>query len=216
MCSAPPPNAADLKAYNRREMTLGIVLAGGRGTRLGQDKASFILGGRSMLDRVVDALGRAVDQVIVAKAHGQELPRVPMDVRVVEDVRPGLGPVGGLHAALSSTDGDRAVVVGCDMPFLDPSLLTWLLALDDPRDAVAPMLDGRTQTLHAVYRRACLPALKTLLELGRPSLRDLLRMVDVRYLEGGELGDLERWRRSCAGVNTPEDAARAERLLIGS
>jgi molybdopterin-guanine dinucleotide biosynthesis protein A len=169
-----------------------------------------------MLERVVDALGRAVDQVIVAKAHGQELPHLSADVGVVEDARPGLGPVGGLHAALSSIDGDRAVVVGCDMPFLDPSLLAWLMALDDPHDAVAPMLDGRTQTLHAVYRRACLPALETLLELGRPSLRDMLRLVDVRYLQGAELGDLDRWQRSCTGVNTPEDAARAERLLTGA
>lgn len=169
-----------------------------------------------MLERVVDALGQAVDQVIVAKAHGQALPAVSGDVRVVEDFRPGLGPVGGLHAALTSIHDDRAVVVGCDMPFLDPRLLAGLLALDDLHDAVAPRVDGRTQTLHAVYRRTCLPALETLLERDRSGLRDLLRLVDVRYLEGADLGDLERWRRSCIGVNTPEDVARAERSLADS
>ena len=104
------------------------------------------------------------------------------------------------------------------MPFLDAALLGGLSALAEGVnavgfDAVVPRLDGTPQTLHALYARTCLPVVERLLESGRPGLRDLLASVAVRYVEGAELGDADRWRRSWFSVNTPADLATVEAWL---
>jgi len=166
-----------------------------------------------MLERVVNALSLAADEVVVVRAGGQRLPAALGGVTVVEDIHVGRGPLGGLHAGLSTIESGCAIVVGCDMPFLDPGLLAGLAPMAGECDAVVPRVGGRLQTLHAVYGRTCLGAVATLLERGRPGLHDLLGLVRVRYMEDGDLAETGRWRRSCMSVNTPADLERAESLL---
>ncbi|MBI4338449.1 MAG: molybdenum cofactor guanylyltransferase [Chloroflexi bacterium] len=194
-------------------MAVGIILAGGRGTRLGHEKVSLVLGGTPLLQRVVASVSAATDRVLVVKAAGQALPPVHGKFTAAEDIFPSLGPAGGLYTGLKSTEAQSTCVVGCDMPFLDPELLRHLVSMLPGYDAVVPRLDGKTHVLHAAYARTCLSAAEEVLMRNRPSLRAILAKVRVRYLEQHELEDLERWRRSCFNLNAPADLELANRWI---
>ena len=88
------------------------------------------------------------------------------------------------------------------MPFVDPQLLHHLMELAPGYDAVVPRLDGRCQTIHAVYSKGCTSITEALLQESKSGLHTLLDHIRVRYLEEGEMESLERWRRSCFNVNT--------------
>src|SRR4051794_7134934 len=102
-----------------------IVLAGGRSTRLGRDKASEILLGRTMVQRAVDRVAALVHEVTIVRAPQQILPDTMTDVpiQVVEDAYPGSGPLGGIYTGLRATRMERCLAVACDMPLLSPGLI---------------------------------------------------------------------------------------------
>lgn len=163
--------------------TTGIILAGGASRRMGCDKATIEVGGRRIIDRVIEGLRPICDEIVIA---GKE-PNLPFpgiqDVTWVED-EPGMeGPLAGLGAGLNAASGQSCVLVACDMPFLSPDLLRHLLAARrDGDQAVMPLAGGSAQPLHAIYSRACLPTVSVLLSLGASSMRDLLPRLRVRYL----------------------------------
>ena len=192
----------------------GIVLAGGRSRRLGRDKAAELVGGRTLLQRAVDSLAEVAGEVLVVGRLPQGAVTLGGGVRFLEDTEPGRGPLAGLYTGLVAATGPYVWAVGCDMPFLDPSLLAALAELAPGHDAVAPVLDGTPQTLHAVYARSCAPVADALLREGDPGLQSLLGRVDVRYVEPQEMGDVERWRRSCFSVNTEADLERARSWAV--
>jgi molybdopterin-guanine dinucleotide biosynthesis protein A len=191
-----------------------IVLAGGRSSRLGRDKASEVLLGRTLLQRTVDAVSRVADEIVVVRSAGQTLPHVDTEARlsVVEDAYVGAGPLGGIYSGLKAITRQRAVTAGCDMPLLQPDLLDELLRRSSGFDAVVPV-DGVPQALCAVYATSCLPAVHALLEAGAFRTTGLLDCVKVSFLEE------EEWRRfdpeglSFLNVNREQDLSRAKTLL---
>ena len=191
----------------------GIILAGGQSLRLGRDKALEILGGKTLLERVVDSLAQvAKDILIVGALQKHPVTQFP-SVRILEDTYSGRGPLGGLYTGLVAAASDYAWVVACDMPLLDAQLLQYLMELAPGYDAVVPRLDGKAQTLHAVYSRECIPVAEALLHKGKPGLHTLLDGVRVRYLEEVEMESPERWRCSCFNINTQADLDKAHRCL---
>ena len=133
----------------------GIVLAGGRSTRMGSPKAALEWHGSTLLRRISGIVGRAVDgPVVVVRAPGQALPALPDGVEVVEDAREGRGPLQGLAAGLAAVR-DRvpaAYVSSTDVPLLHPRFVRRVLdALDDDTDVVLPEVGGYPQPLAAAY-----------------------------------------------------------------
>jgi molybdopterin-guanine dinucleotide biosynthesis protein A len=194
----------------------GLVLAGGRSSRLGRDKAREEVGGRPLLLRAVDAVALACDDVLIAgDLAGREGLPLPAGVRWAPDLYPNRGPLGGLHAGLMAARHDYLLMAGCDMPFLDPLLLQLLVRLAPRHQAVVPRVQGRLQPLHAVYARSCLPIVDQL--LARPgrtaSLQDLVSLLRVRYVEEPEMRPSDPDLRSTFNINTEEDLARARRLV---
>lgn len=187
----------------------GIVLAGGRSRRLGRDKAAELVGGRTLLQRALDSLAEVSGELLVVGRAPEDAMALGSGVRFLEDREPDRGPLAGLQTGLLAAASPYVWAVGCDMPFLDPSLLTQLAELAPGHDAVAPVLDGTPQTLHAVYALSCAPMAEALLRKGAAGLQSLLALVDVRYVEPEEMGDMERWRRSCFSVNTEADLEQA-------
>lgn len=181
-----------------------IVLAGGRSSRLGQDKAAVFVGGRRLLDRVLSLLvGLCEDLVVVGRAGW---PGAPALVRFVEDDLPGLGPLSGLYAGLGVIKHQRTLAVGCDMPFISPELLQRLIA-EDGAAATVVRTGAQVQPLLAVYDRRVRPVIRELLASGERSLLALLGAIDVRYVDVGAE------ERSAFSINRPEDLRRAEELL---
>lgn len=192
----------------------GVILAGGVGARLGGVRKGLLcVGGRRMLDRVADALGGVVDRLLLVANDPDARAWLP-GVRVVADLRPAAGSLGGLHAALAHAGGP-AIVVAWDMPFVVPPLLRMLRATGELAgarvDAVVPRpgADGRVEPLCAYYAPSCVQAIERRLDRGDRRARSFLADVRVRWVEGAELvahGDPELL---FANVNTHEDLARA-------
>ena len=149
----------------------GIVLAGGRSSRMGSPKAALEWHGSTLLRRICGIVGRAVDgPVVVVRAPEQELPELPDGVEVVEDAREGRGPLQGIAAGLHAVrDGaDAAYVSSTDVPLLHPRFVaTVLQALDDETDVVLPEVGGHRHPLAAAYRTALAEQVERLIAADR-------------------------------------------------
>jgi molybdopterin-guanine dinucleotide biosynthesis protein A len=184
----------------------GIVLAGGRATRMGgRDKAFAAVGGEPIAVRTVLLFRTLFPQVIVAtnrpeRYHG-------LGVETVEDVFPGCGPLAGIHAAMRAAAHPHVFVAACDMPGLDADVIRFLLGRIGDADAVVPRWDDDIEPLHAVYAVRVLPHIEEALHAGRHALRDFLPRVRVDYVGEDELSRFRGTARSMLNVNTPEELA---------
>jgi len=145
-------------------MPSGVILAGGRSTRFGErDKAVARLAGTPMIRRVADRIGDVVDELVV-NCRPDQTPAIrsamdgyPLAVRFAEDEKPDRGPVAGLRDGLRAARGTYAVVVACDMPFVEPALLEHLQERALGHEAAVPRLDdGWFQTTQAAYHAAAM------------------------------------------------------------
>jgi len=181
----------------------GIVLAGGKARRMGGiDKALITVEGRTIFERTRTVLEPRVDEIIVVTPHPG---RYPPGTRTTDDIRPDCGPLGGLHAGLSAARREHAFVVACDMPFLSPPLVDFLLSLAGTAEAVVPEWEGRLQTLHAVYDCRLASAAGEALDRGVRALREFLSGHRVRVVAPGEVAGIEGASRSFKNFNTPDD-----------
>ena len=192
----------------------GIVLAGGRGSRLGGvDKARLDIAGTTTLDRVRAALAPLVAEMILV-CNDDALAQTP-GVRVVPDPEPHAGVLPALLAALSEAAQPLCVLVACDMPFLNTGLLQWLLDLAEECDVVIPDVAGQLQPMHAVYRREpCRDAIAAALARGDRRMISFLDALRVRRVEEAEARALDPELRSFFNINTPDDLAQARRLAV--
>jgi molybdopterin-guanine dinucleotide biosynthesis protein A len=188
----------------------GAVLAGGKGVRLGTDKAMLRVGGKTLLARVTGQLTRVVDEVLIV-GRG-DLGPVP-DARTVPDARPGAGALGGVYTALLEAQAPRCLVVACDMPFLNSRLLSYLIDLAAGYDVVIPRLGEWFEPLHAVYAKTCLDPIERLLAEGELRILEFLDRVNVRYVDRPELNVFDPGLRSIFNINTPEQLEQALVIL---
>jgi molybdopterin-guanine dinucleotide biosynthesis protein A len=191
----------------------GAVLAGGRSTRLGRDKALLTIDGETLLARAVRILATVCDEVIVVA--GPERRALVPQVRVVPDERPGAGPLGGIATALRAAGHGRVLVVATDMPLLNPRLLRHLLALSIGYDVTIPRVEGRTQQLHAVYARSCLPLIDEQLARDDLKIDRFFARARVRIVEEDEVRRLDPDLRSFRNVNTEADWQTVQALAAG-
>lgn len=205
---------------------VGIVLAGGRSSRLGAaappaGKAALLLDGVPFLERVVAAVAGAVDRVLVVAAPDQPLPPLEPGVEIVRDATPGAGPLAairdGLVAAARGAPVPRvAFVVGCDVPLLRRDVVERLVARSLGTGAawVVPEWDGHPQVLLSVIAVDLLPAIEAQLAAGRRDLRGLLVALEARAatrivrVAEAELAALDERGDSVHDVDTPDDLER--------
>ncbi|MCL4543605.1 MAG: molybdenum cofactor guanylyltransferase [Chloroflexi bacterium] len=204
------PEDSDARADPRDAAVSGIILAGGRSRRFGQDKCLAEIGGQPLLGHVVRALFPLVDEIIVVGRI--QLPSLPFPVRLVGDAVPGLGPLQGLIGGLSAATHEWSIVVACDMPLLNGDLLRHIAACRYGYDAVVPHLD-RPQPLYALYHRRCLPLLQQQLAAGDLRLTNILAGLHVRWIDEHDLRRFDPDLRSFGSINTPGEAAAAARFL---
>ena len=194
-----------------------IILAGGKSTRLGRDKASELLLGVSLLQRVVTQIEGLAGEIVIVHAAGQALPQIETSasLRVVEDVYADSGPLGGIFSGLSAITSRRALTVACDMPLLQSDLLAGLLLLaSDDYDAVVPTNDMYLpEPVCAVYTTRCLPATQSQLGAGALKVALFLDMVRVRYVPPTEWRAWDPDGLSFLNINREADLHRAEALL---
>jgi molybdenum cofactor guanylyltransferase len=190
------------------EKISAIILAGGQSRRMGRDKALIDFNGRPIIAHVIETLRELSDDVIVVSNRADEYVR--FGARIVPDFDPPSGPLGGIATGLSAANNALSIVVACDMPFLNRSLLRYLIDRADKVDAVVMKTGDDYEPLHAVYRSTCLPFIQQHLTQG--DRRVISFYDDVKLLTIPE----EEWRpidpeaRSISNLNTPEDLSRAQ------
>jgi molybdenum cofactor guanylyltransferase len=184
-----------------------FILAGGRSSRMGQDKAFLQLGSRTLLAHALE-LARAIDRSpwIVGSA-GKFAAFAP----VVEDVYAESGPLGGIHAALTRTGTDLNLIVAVDLPFLQPSFLNYMVSQARETGAVVVVAraSGGLQPLCAIYRRSFAEVAEGSLRAGRNKIDPLFNEVHTRVIEQEELRQNGFAEQMFRNLNTPQDWEQA-------
>ncbi|MGI9950931.1 molybdenum cofactor guanylyltransferase [Moorellaceae bacterium AZ2] len=181
----------------------GIALAGGKSSRMGTNKALLPVGRDTMLGTVVSVLKSLFPETLVV-TNEPEL-YLELGVKLVGDIFPAMGPLGGIHAGLVASPFWYNFVVACDMPFLEPRLIAFMLEQAEGYDVVVPRLDGYLQPLHAVYSKGCLPAIEDCLGKGVTKIIAFYPAVRVRYIEAEILRRYGEPERIFFNINTPAD-----------
>jgi molybdenum cofactor guanylyltransferase len=195
-----------------------IVLVGGEARRAeGKEKYFFTYRGRTFIARLVDSLQEAVDEIIlVARDPGQCRRFDGMkNVRCIPDIRPGIGPIGGLHAGSLEATGDLVFVTACDMPCISSSVVRHLFERIGDCDAAIPTWNSEMlEPLHAVYRRRAL--LRYLESHDSLSLRAMVRGLSSCYIPVDELRTFDPELTTFTNINKIEELERINREADGS
>jgi len=185
----------------------GVILAGGRSTRMGRNKALLELEGEPLISRLARRFSCWFAQVVVVTNTPADF--AFLGLQTVSDRIPGLGPLGGLEAGLQASRFEYAFFCAVDMPFVDESLVRYMVGEAPGHDIVVPRVAGEFEPMHAVYGKGCLPVITRNLDARR--LRPIAIFTDlrVRVIDDAELrrfGDPERLFFNC---NTPDDWEQA-------
>ena len=186
------------------------VLAGGQSRRMGRDKALLQLGGQTLIERVL------------AVAHPLGYPRViigdpssygHLGLPVHPDRRSGLGPLGGLYTALSTTAAP-VLLLACDLPFLTPDFLHYLVNRRGPRQVVVPYAATGLQPLCALYEPSCLGAVEAAIQAGQLGMRNLLSNLSLDMVREKDWRPYDERGLLFANLNAPEEYERAQAALL--
>jgi molybdenum cofactor guanylyltransferase len=188
-------------------ITGGIVLCGGKSTRMGVPKATLTFGPETMLQRVVRLLGTAVFPIVAVAAQEQSLPELPEGVIIARDERDAKGPLEGLRAGFRALPDcvDLAYVTSCDVPLLVPGFVERMIELLGDQDIAVMEIDGFPHPLSAVYRRSVLPHIEALLAKDRLRPVFLFDAVRTRRVRIEEMVSVDPELRTLRNLNTRED-----------
>ena len=189
----------------------GVILAGGASRRLEKNKALERIGGKTLIERVIDSLAPLTTEVLVVVGRPEQAAalRLPLSVRVVSDRYPGGGSLGGIFTGLEASAEPWSLVVACDMPFLNRELLRHLMAQSSNVDAVVPCLGGQPEPLHALYSKACLAPMERMLRAGQLKIAPLFEAVRVRYVDEATIDRIDPRHLSFFNINTQADLEEA-------
>lgn len=186
------------------------MLAGGKSSRMGFNKAFIEFGGRRLIEATVERLSRLFPEVLIV-ATDLDL-YAYLGVRVIPDLIPNSGSLGGIYTGLSAAVDPKAFFVACDMPFLSGDLIALLIREAEDWDVVVPRAAGELQPMHAVYAKACLPFIKEAIEAKRFKIAGFFPKVRVKTIEEPALREVDPTLLGLMNVNTPDELERAEAI----
>lgn len=188
----------------------GIILAGGRSSRMGRDKSLLELNNETIIERTVRELKDVTDEIVIASNSNMKygLP----GITEVPDIYPGRGPLAGLHAGLAAVKNQYAFVISCDMPFFIKELAIFLLTKRDSYDVVVPRVQGWLQPLCAVYSRQCLEPIEGCLRADIRKVYQFYRQVKVLELEEDTLRQFGNLDKLFLNLNTSDQYQLLKKL----
>src|ERR1035437_2217870 len=194
---------------------MGFLLAGGKSSRMGADKAFLDFGGQTLLDRALTVMGAVCGKVTIV-GDPDKFPEYGSSKygSVVADIFSGCGPLAGIHAALVHSPAELNLMLAVDMPFVSTELLAFLFAAAENDDAIitVPRSSKGLEPLCAVYRRDFSIAAEQALRAGKYKIDAAFSSVSIRVIEEGELAVAGFSERNFFNVNTPQDRRAAEGL----
>jgi molybdopterin-guanine dinucleotide biosynthesis protein A len=186
----------------------GVVLCGGRSSRMGRDKATLPFGGHPLVVAVAEILRSVAEPVFLAPGTPGRLGHT--GYREVADTVPDGGPLPGIVAALRASPHPLLAVVAVDMPFASPAVFRLLASSRRHEDALVPVTADGPQPLHAVYARGALPRLERALAEGDLSVQRAIRSLTTSLIGPDRWGPADPSGRFAVNLNRPEDLALLE------
>ena len=177
----------------------GIILAGGKSSRFGSNKALAKFNGTPLIERVTGVLGRIFKNLMIITNSPLEYSY--LKIPLYQDLVKGLGPVGGIYTGLDALDEGWAFFCACDMPFINEGLVRYLAGAKDGFDAVVPRVDWKIEPLHALYSKNCLPAMKELINKKEYQTIKAFEDINVRYVEEEEIKTYDPQEKAFLNVN---------------
>jgi molybdopterin-guanine dinucleotide biosynthesis protein A len=200
---------------NRRDGHLvkgvtGIILAGGKSSRFGSNKALAKFNGTPLIERATGVLGNIFENLMIITNSPLEYSylRIPL----YQDIVKGLGPVGGIYTGLDALDDEWAFFCACDMPFINEGLVRYITGLRDSFDAVVPKVDWKIEPLHALYSKNCLPAMKELIYKKEYQTIKAFNTINVRYVEEEEIRTYDPQLKTFLNVNKQDELEKITKM----
>jgi molybdenum cofactor guanylyltransferase len=192
----------------------GVILAGGKSRRMGEDKRFLHVGESTLLDRAVSVMTKLFPEVLIVIAQDSP-PLTVSGCRVCRDLIPDCGSLGGLYTGLVHATNERIFVAACDMPFLNPDMIRWFVARDSSADIVLAQLPDGLQPLHAVYGKKAAPVLERMAISHELKIRNIASDPSLRVtvVSPAEWGERDPLAQSFRNVNTPADLVAARAVL---
>jgi len=191
------------------------IQAGGQSARMGEDKALKTFLGRPLIQRLIERLSPIADEIIVTTNRPEAYSF--LELRLIPDLKPGRGALGGLYTAIASATHPIVAVVACDMPFASATFIETAsqLLVEEEADVVIAKSNEGYEPLHALYRReTCLPAIEAAIDADQWKVIAWFPQVKVRVLTNEELKQLDPAGLAFWNVNTPEEFAKAEQISL--
>ncbi|NPV05526.1 MAG: molybdenum cofactor guanylyltransferase [Syntrophaceae bacterium] len=186
-----------------QELT-GIILAGGRASRMGGINKAFLeVGGERLIDRTLGVYRTLFSEIVIST--NTPLDYLEFDARIVTDIFRDRGPLGGIHAGLLHATCGQAFVSACDMPHLNGEFIRYMIEQAQGYDLVVPVTPNGFESLHAVYSRACLPVIESQIERGELKVSLLFRKFRTREIRVEEIRRFDPEGRLFANLNRPGD-----------
>jgi molybdenum cofactor guanylyltransferase len=186
--------------------TSGIILAGGRSQRMGEDKAFIKISQKPIIEMITDLFRKVFKETLIVTLRKDSY--LYLNVGVYEDIFPERGALGGLYTGLFRSNFSKAFAVACDMPFLNEDVINYLCQQADGYDVVVPRTEDGLQPLHALYSKRCVGAIETVLTDDKTRIVDFYPLVRVRMVDSREFVSLDPQMQSFVNINTPEELNR--------
>lgn len=181
----------------------GLILAGGKSSRMGVHKGLLTFEGETFVERLIKELKKEAGQVFLS--YGEETYAVYEGCQLIFDEAKDCGPIGGLYTGLKACKSEELMVAACDMPFLKAELFSWLKEQLGEFDGVVPTASGKVHPLAAIYKKSALPILKEQIEGGKYCLREALKRLNIAY---ADVSERENFKRMLQNINTAAEYNR--------
>ncbi len=195
-----------------------IILAGGKSTRLGHEKILEKVGNTSLLQQVISRTESLSREIFIVTAKERTFTRLEnlLKVKLVTDIFPGQGSLGGIYTGLVKSDSFYNLVLAADMPFVNVSLLGYMMEVAEGFDFTLPRINGLFEPLHAIYTKNCIAPIESILKQGKRVIIELFNYVKVRYVEADEVDRFDPQHLSFFNINTKEELERARKIAAGA
>jgi molybdopterin-guanine dinucleotide biosynthesis protein A len=181
----------------------GIILSGGKSTRMGENKAFIEIEGIPIIHRIHTLFEKLFKEIIIVTDQKGRFSNI--NAKVYSDLFPNKGVLGGIYTGLFFSNFQYAFCVACDMPFLKESVIKFLMKEIEGYEVVVPKTKDGLQPLHAIYSKNCLEPIKKIIEQDKYKVIDLYPMVRVKIVKENEFSYLDPTNESFINVNTPEE-----------
>lgn len=182
----------------------GIILSGGKSLRMGKNKAFIEIEGLPMIERILNLFKKIFNEILIITNDKNQFSHLN-NVKIYNDLVPYKGALGGLFTGIFYSSYEYSFCVGCDMPFLNESLIKFLIKKIEGEDIIVPKTEKGLEPLHAIYSKRCLSLIKKMIDSGKSRIIDIYPLLNVKIIEENEFIKLDPERKSFLNINTPEE-----------